>query len=293
MRPLTAIDVCGGAGGWAVAARGLPIRVVAAFDQAEDCLATYGRNHPGVELVLGDVTTQDLRKWKGVDLILGGIPCEQISAARRCRPLADNDREAWQSLVARFLGLPTELGAAWWCYEDVRDILRFVPTGTPHFTLDSQDFSRQRRKRAYLGNLPPPLKLSFDPRTFAHAMRPGPHRVNPRLLERKPGRSFTYGGDPKRRDELEKRFYPWEPREKSPTVTALDSRHDNYAAARLPDGSGWRQIEWQELAVLQGFPPDYVFMGSAGRVTKMVAQAVQIDTGRAILQGLCSRVYDL
>ncbi len=37
---LLAIDICGGAGGWAIAARGLPIKIVAAIDHAEDCCAT-------------------------------------------------------------------------------------------------------------------------------------------------------------------------------------------------------------------------------------------------------------
>jgi site-specific DNA-cytosine methylase len=50
--------------------------------------------------------------------------------------------------------------------------------------------------------------------------------------------------------------------------------------------NGWRQVEWQELAVLQGFPNDYCFCGSPTRVVKMIAQAVQVDTARAILERL-------
>ncbi len=68
---------------------------------------------------------------------------------------------------------------------------------------------------------------------------------------------------------------------KSPTVITLTSRRDCEAAAQA--GEHWRQLEWQELAILQGFPEDYFFCGSPSRITKMIAQAVQIDTGRAIL----------
>lgn len=285
---IRAIDVCAGAGGWAVAARGLPIEIVAAVDQAEDCLATYARNHAGVETINANVTTCDLSRFRGkVDVILGGIPCEQVSAARRGRPLADADLRAWLSLIKRCLALPSELGASQWCYEDVIAILRYVPEGTPHFVIDAQLWSGQRRKRAFLGNVPPPLKLDLDPRTFAHFQRPGPFRINPRLLDREPGRSGIFNGDSRLPEGAKKRFYPWEPAEKSPTVIALCGRHDNYAAARLPDNSGYRQLEWQELATLQGFPEDYLFLGSAARVTKMVAQAVQIDCARAILRELC------
>jgi site-specific DNA-cytosine methylase len=84
-------------------------------------------------------------------------------------------------------------------------------------------------------------------------------------------------------------FYPWMRDEKSPTVINLHSRHDNYAAAQMPDGR-WRQLEWQELARLQGFPEDYVFIGSPGRVGKQIGQAVQIDTARAILRALCAEL---
>lgn len=281
---LRAIDICGGAGGWAVAARGLPIKIVAAVDHAEDCLATYARNHPGVETVFGDASTLDYTRWHGkIDVVLGGIPCEQVSAARRGVAIAPAKMQAWQRLVDRCLSLPGELGAAWWCYEDVTDILRFIPEKTPHFVVDSQHWSPQRRKRAFVGNVPPPLKLTLDPRMFAHAQRPGPYRTNPRLLGRLPGTGLCFGGKQKARAGMEKRFHAWDPAKKSPTVVGLTSQHDHDAAAPLPDGTGWRQLEWQELAVLQGFPPDYVFLGSAGRVTKMVAQAVQIETARAIL----------
>lgn len=38
-----------------------------------------------------------------------------------------------------------------------------------------------------------------------------------------------------------------------------------------------------------GFPSEYIFCGSPTRVTKMIAQAVQIDTARAILETLCQK----
>ncbi len=72
---------------------------------------------------------------------------------------------------------------------------------------------------------------------------------------------------------------------KSPTLTALCSRRD--AEAGIPHGDLWRQLEWQEMAALQGFPEDYIFYGCPGRVVKMIAQAVQIDTARAILSNFC------
>ncbi len=286
-KPLIAIDVCAGAGGWAVAARDLPIRIISAFDLEADCLATYKENHPHIETVQCDVVNYDFVSWiknrcldggvqTHVDLVLGGIPCEQLSVARNSVPVSE-DMEKFEALVQRCLAIPKEIGAKWYCYEDVRQIQGYLPIMTPGFLLDSALFSPQRRIRFYAGNVPCPVGGVPDQRTFGDCIRPGPYRKSQRLAGRTPGRSSVYNSS---------QFYPWLPGEKSPTVINLSCRHDNYAAALMPDGR-WRQLEWQELAALQGFPPDYVFIGASNRVGKQVGQAVQIDTARAILRALC------
>jgi site-specific DNA-cytosine methylase len=276
--PLIAIDICAGAGGWAVAARELPIQIIAAFDLASDCLATYKENHPDVECIQCDVLTHDFNGYKdSVDLVLGGIPCEQISSARRGTPLSDTQRTAFFTLVERCIAIPREIEAPWFCFEDVREVQMYLPIMTPGFLLDSALFSPQRRLRFYAGNVPCPQPEKRDTRTFSDCARPGPYRQSRRLVGRTPGRVSGYNS---------MQFYLWMPNKKSPTVINLDSRHDNYAAAQTPNGR-WRQLEWQELARLQGFPEDYIFIGSPGRCSKQIAQAVQIDTARAILRALC------
>lgn len=277
MTNLRAIDVCAGAGGWAVAARDLPITITAAFDRDECYLATYHKNHPSVSCIHCDVTSYDFSRYtNNIDLILGAIPCEDISAARRNVPLPTANLDALSTLLERCLALPEELNAQYWCFEDVTDILRYTPLMTPHFILDSQEFGPQRRKRSYLGNTPlPPSPANSE--LLGDYLRPGPYRQSQRLADRTPGRSHIYGSS---------QFYPWLPTEKSPTVINLSSRHDNYAAAAF--GSDWRQLEWQELALLQGFPPNYLFIGSPTQTMKQIAQAVEIRTARAILSTLCA-----
>lgn len=157
-------------------------------------------------------------------------------------------------------------------------MLRHAPLFTPHFILDSQDFGPQRRKRAYLGNTPKPA-VTGNVEVLGDCMRRGPYRKSLQLRGRTPSRSEIYGGT---------HFYPWMPGEKSPTVYGVTSRHDKYAAAAM--GDDWRSMEWQELARLQGFPENYVFRGSPGRVVKMVAQAIEARTGHAILAALCADV---
>lgn len=191
--------------------------------------------------------------------------------ARNLVPLAASDEARIAALVDRCVGLPSELNAQWWCYEDVPQIRRFLPLFTPYFELDSQYFSAQRRKRIYIGNLPKPVEQSNDTRLSQH-LRPGPFRIGQKVLRSRPCRAKTYTATT---------FYDWDPAAKSPTVIGLSSRHDNYAAVGFP--GGYRQLQWQELASLQGFPADYTFIGSPTSTSKMISQAVQIDTARAIL----------
>lgn len=105
MRDLTAIDVCCGAGGWAVAARGLPIKIVKAYDLQADCLETYAYNHPGTETVQMDATAIDWIKNRGIDIVLGGIPCETVTPARKNRknPVSARELASWHALIDSLL----------------------------------------------------------------------------------------------------------------------------------------------------------------------------------------------
>ena len=83
------------------------------------------------------------------------------------------------------------------------------------------------------------------------------------------------------------RFIGMLPDRKARTVIAVSTRHDPaYVIVDESLPGGLRQISWQEAARLQGFPQDFVFYGSPTDAGKMIGQAVQIDTGRAILEAV-------
>lgn len=284
---LRVIDLCSGAGGWACAARGLPLSIVAAVDCWDLALRTYRHNFPGTETIEGDLRQAALvqqlaESWRGrVDVVLGGIPCEWLSVYRNLNGVAEAERESHRRLLDNVLWLVRELSPRWWCLEDVIQLRRELPPLTPYHLLDARWWSPQRRKRLFVGEFPVPkrpAKLVSEQLTLGQCLRPGPYRMGVRAMQREPRRSFAF---------TRSAALAVEPGRKGPTVVCLSSRRDGEVLVRderVP--GGWRQPEWQEWARLQGFPEDYVFVGSPEAVWKMVGQAVQIDLGSAILRAM-------
>lgn len=293
--PITAIDLCCGAGGWAAAARGLPIRFVAVADHAPDCLETWALNHssdhPDCELAEIDLATplgmagaRDAIAGHHVELVLGGIPCEEISVARAPTPASDEAMAGFYDLLDSLLDFVDELAPRWWCLEDVTTIephltplLRGRPI--PFRRIDSAPYSPQRRVRTFVGSFPRPAAPpnGNGARTLSEALRPGPYRTLRDL-----GRYREHYTQWQSRDT----YRAWRP--DRPAFTVLDfgtARHSRAAMTPGPADAP-RFLEWQELARLQGFPDDYVFVGSLTRTCKMVAQAIQVDLGHAILSAI-------
>lgn len=282
-RELRAIDLCCGAGGWACAARGLPIRIALAVDLWDVACRTFRMNHPETHVICGDLREPDVRaevlaECDGkVDVVLGAIPCQWLSARRRLKQTAvsDEERTRERATLKSVLQLVDLLAPNYWCLEDVKGLAAELPAHVAWLELDSEAFSAQRRKRIYVGAFPAPI-FNACPLTMRDRLRRGPFRIGRRAANRTVVSSNAFHPD---------RVYGVDPNGKAPTMCAFGSRRDAELVIVDEDlPGGRRQIEWQEGAALQGFPDDYVFYGSPSDVWMMVGQAVQIDTGRAILQ---------
>jgi site-specific DNA-cytosine methylase len=305
---IRAIDLCAGAGGWACAANGLPIEIVAAVDYWEPACKTYALNHEWTKVTQDDLRlgeAQDrLLEWLranvpagpgagefGIDLILGGIPCEWLSIRRNVgNAVGQGELDDQRKTLRAVLDLVKKIAPRWWCLEDVKGLVAELPAGTPWIELDAADYSPQRRKRIYVGNFPRPAGTGplLDPRStevLRDRLRPGPYRIG----RRSHGRQFVTSDafDPGK-------AYVAYPVNKCPTICSLSSRHDPeflVADGWLPGGA--RQLEWQEAALLQGFPDDYLFYGSPSDVGIQIGRAVQIDTARVILRGIVRQWEEL
>lgn len=296
---ITAVDLCCGAGGWAVAARGLPIRFVAVADREPDALETWRVNHAGqhpkCKMIECDLSTPEgraevLAAAPRADLTLGGIPCEEVSLARGSTPLKPGEMDTWLALIDNCFGIVRDTGSRYWCFEDVIQIETYLPapllTGHPFRCrrIEAKDYGPQDRLRTFIGDFPEPARPEPGPRTLADVLRRGPYQTEPDAesytVNEQGGRDSMFLGSHSIR--------LLNPAMASPTIIGSTNRGSRQRRAfmlRMPDGR-LRNLSWQEAAALQGFPDDYVFAAQLCRTIKMIGQAIPIPVGRAILQGI-------
>ncbi|MBW0151998.1 MAG: DNA cytosine methyltransferase, partial [Phenylobacterium sp.] len=79
MGHLTALDLFCGAGGLSVGLHAAGFETVGAVEIGADAAATYRAAFPRTELLQADVAGVDFGRWRGVDLLAGGPPCQPFS----------------------------------------------------------------------------------------------------------------------------------------------------------------------------------------------------------------------
>jgi site-specific DNA-cytosine methylase len=303
---LRAVDLCCGGGGWAVAARGLPIEWVTVADIDADCLETWrvnhGADHPQCTLVECDLSTavgRDLvieATWFPqscpIDLVVGGIPCEQVSVARGANRSSTIEMENWHRLIDTCLEIVDHLSADYWCFEDVIQIERHLPLPLFHGReipirrIQASDYSAQHRLRTFLGEFPDPAPPEPGPRTLQEILRPGPHMMT-RNAERYEGLWALNGR--LSLDNTKIRLLPLD--KPCPTIISnlgLRGGRTRRQFTVVDDRGRRRMLSWQEAATVQGFPDDYLFVGNYTSTQNMVGRAIPIAVGRAILKGIAA-----
>lgn len=299
---LRAIDLCCGAGGWACAARGLPIEWVAVADIAKGPLETWLVNHqtdhPDCKLLQVDLSTaagvEAILDACGsrADLVVGGIPCEQVSCLRMAKPLERQALDDWHRLIDCCLLVVEQTTPRWWCIEDVIQIEKHLPPPLfhgreiPRRRIDASDYGPQRRVRTFLGEFPAPRPRRSWGARLGDCLRPGPHLTIPEAeryeaLTTETG-DFGVGfvGDGKVR--------VLDPAKPAPTVVAGISKGSRQRRGWLTTDSRGRRrlLSWQELAAIQGFPEDYLFAGGYTAAEAMIGRAIPIQVGRAIFEAI-------
>ncbi len=97
--PLRAIDLFCGAGGLSEGLRQAGLQMIAGTDNDPDACATFAHNFPGVATLCGDIRDLALREQIhevaiGVDVVVGGPPCQAFSQVRSHARLIDDPRNS-------------------------------------------------------------------------------------------------------------------------------------------------------------------------------------------------------
>ncbi len=97
-RRLTAVELCAGAGGMLIGMHAAGFDHLAAVEMNPKAAATLRRNLPSLNVIEADIRDVDFTPYRGVDVVVGGLPCQPYSilGARKGK---DDDRELFLSGV--------------------------------------------------------------------------------------------------------------------------------------------------------------------------------------------------
>ena len=101
---MKAVELFSGAGGFGLGLKYAGVKVVAAFEYNEDAAKTYALNLDDV-VTVADVRDVDFRPYKGVDLVVGGPPCQPFS----CASVVSKGKEDPRDMIPQFIRAVAEI----------------------------------------------------------------------------------------------------------------------------------------------------------------------------------------
>lgn len=310
------IDIFSGIGGLSLGfQKGIGAKTLVAFEQEKHAASVFADNHPQTALLFGDCQKFDPAKVKGIigpaDCVVGGVPCEPFSLARRDKEAARSDVR--RTLINYALKVVATFQPKVFCFENVwqapdspswkraRTKLKGSGYAVDVWKLNSEDYSvPQSRRRAFLvgvrnygKELPPPEpckeKVSVS-QAFKGLGEPSESHSDPmhRAVRQLPdtvkrGLRVAKPGDNIRKLGFKVNFYTrWlDPDKPSNTVlTSCVYIHPN----------GKRLISAREIARIQDFPDDYKFDCEPTIAAKILGDCVPIGLGVAVAKQLFSFV---
>lgn len=135
---------------------GINVEEYHAFEIDETAIKISNNNHPEI-LRYGDVMTADFSKFIGVDLLLGGSPCQDLSISKAGREGLKGDKSSlfWRYVDALEIAKPR-----YFLFENVasmKDKDKAIITealGVEPIYINSDAFVAQNRERYYWTNIP-------------------------------------------------------------------------------------------------------------------------------------------
>jgi len=277
-----------GAGGLDLGFKKAGFDIVWANDNDNDAVQTYVKNF-GEHCVFADIEKLDIRTIPKVDGIIGGFPCQGFSVANTQRTVDDSRNTLYKSFVlAVKIGQPKFFLA-----ENVKGILSLGGGTVFKYIID--DFKKagyvctyalvnaadygvpQSRQRVLILGIRKDLarkEIVWPPKTS--------HKNNPVSV----GEALKDIPDPDYPNKLKNHVYSQfklkfngfisnrhvDPNKPSPTITARGDHKGGAMIIHHP--SNKRRMTCREVAIVQGFPMNFEFIGSMTSVYKQIGNAV-------------------
>lgn len=135
---------------------GIPVERYVAYEIEPNAIKISQKNYPQIEHC-GDVTTADFTQYQGLDLLIGGSPCQSLSITQsKTRTHLDGKSK----LFFEFVRALEEAKPKFFLFENVasmneesKQIISELLGCQPIF-IDSRIFSAQQRPRYYWTNIP-------------------------------------------------------------------------------------------------------------------------------------------
>ncbi len=135
---------------------GIRVDAYHAYEIEPNAIKISAKNYPQI-IRGGDVTKEDFTRFKGIDLLIGGSPCQSLSIVQSQTREHLNGKSR---LFFEFVRALKEAQPKWFLFENVasmndeskRIISEYL--GCQPIYIDSGDFSAQQRPRYYWTNIP-------------------------------------------------------------------------------------------------------------------------------------------
>lgn len=308
----TVVELYAGAGGMALGLEAAGFEHVALIERDHQAVHTLRNNGFGKRVHCADAQSVDYSRWKGVDLVAGGPPCQPFSTAGLDKG-ADDPRDGWPT-AARAVA---EIRPQAFVFENVAGMLRdkfacYFDTVLERFwnlgyavhvhLVDAADYGvPQHRKRIFLVGFrticwfpkPPPVAKHVTVGEMFQNLGP-PNGENGHVVHRVVPRRAVEGATGAMRDASAKRVASGSSAPRAygtHTGSTLDKPAKALTAGcsgasggcnmvRLKDGT-LRYFTPREQARLQGFPDSYKVHAVWSYATRQMGNACPVPLAKA------------
>jgi len=260
------IDLFCGAGGFSEGFSQAGFEIAMGIDIDKNACMTFEHNFSRAKVLQMDIKDWQPTEHHKVDIIIGSPPCIEFSKG-------NVNRTFDLSLVNEFLRIVKILNPKYWIMENVEevrimheDLYRHVelPQEFKYQILKAEYFGVASRRPRFFGGIFPKVKFPMIKQAVKNVIK-----INV------PGfRTFK---------TLDDRVFKARYIDIDGVGPCITTKRQHIERYLLPNG---RQLEVGEMALLMGFPDDFLFLGSRSKAIWLIGNAVCPPVAKAIAEAI-------